>query len=181
MLLIKCTGKLQKEMGLIKSDLLVKESNDSLLGDWHANLIYIDRKKCILFVNDKTLFNFIAPDVPRAQIKELGGLFKHYLQCVLAEEGFTEQIIQSILSEYVEIGYAKTNSKKVLGSMNDLAFHYAHSIIQEGGVHSYTLPSIIKQLNRMPMKTINYCFPINLLRNLYGFEKINFLQNILNS
>ncbi|WP_394754657.1 DUF6933 domain-containing protein [Crenothrix sp.] len=52
MLLIKCIGKLQKEIEVIKSDLLIEESNDSLLGDWHANLIYIDRKKCIFFVID---------------------------------------------------------------------------------------------------------------------------------
>ena len=54
MQLIRCTLKLQKEMGFKKSDLREDEPVFSYLGSWHANLIHIDRRKCILFVNDKT-------------------------------------------------------------------------------------------------------------------------------
>ncbi len=86
MQLIRCTQKLQKEMGLKKSDLREDEPAWSYLGSWHANVIHIDRRKCILFVNDTTLFNFIAPDVGRVQIRELGTLFRGYLQCVLGEK-----------------------------------------------------------------------------------------------
>ena len=63
MQLMRCTKKLQKEMGLKQSDLCEEEPRFSYLGPWHANLIYIDRRKCVLFVNDNTLFNFIAPDL----------------------------------------------------------------------------------------------------------------------
>lgn len=70
MSLIRCTKKLQKEMGLKKSDISQNEPSGSYLGSWHANLIYIDGKKCLLFVNDKTLFNFIVPDISREQIRE---------------------------------------------------------------------------------------------------------------
>ena len=87
MQLIRCTKKLQKEMGLKQSELCEEESSFSYLGPWHANLIHIDRRKCVLFVNDKTLFNFIAPDVSRAQIRELDKLFKDYLLCVVADAG----------------------------------------------------------------------------------------------
>ncbi len=85
MQLIRCTKKLQKEMGLKKIELSQTEPKFSYLGSWHANLIHIDRKKCVLFVNDKTLFNFIVPDVSRSQIKGLSGLFRDYLECVLTE------------------------------------------------------------------------------------------------
>ena len=43
MQLIRCTGKLQKEMGLKKSDLCEAIPKFSYLGSWHANLIFIDR------------------------------------------------------------------------------------------------------------------------------------------
>ncbi len=75
MQLIKCTKKLQKEMGLKKNDISENEPKESCLGSWHANLIYIDGKKCVLFANDKTLFNFIVPNIPRVQIKELSKVF----------------------------------------------------------------------------------------------------------
>ncbi len=164
MQLIRCTMKLQKEMGLKHSDLSTEESHFSYLGPWHANLIYMNRRKCVLFANDKTLFNFIVPDVSRATIRELDRLFRSYLSCVLADEGLSEADRARILSEYDQIGFANTNSKSVLGSMNDLAFHYMHNILEAGGVHSPAVPGIIRQLNRMPMSAIKEVFPIEALK-----------------
>jgi len=167
MQLIRCTGKLQKEMGLKKVELLEVEPKVSYLGSWHANLIYIYRRKCILFVNDKTLFNFIAPDVSRAEIKNLAVLFKSYLPCVLSDADFDASAIEKIMSEYDEISYAKTNSRSVLGSLNDLTFHYKYNIQDAGGVHSYEVPSIIRRLNKMPMGAIAYAYPLDALKTMY--------------
>ena len=121
-----------------------------------------------MFVNDKTLFNFIAPDVSRDQIRDLPNLFKGYLACVLSEENIPEPEKTKIIAEYEKVGYSNTNSKSVLGSMNDLAFHYKYHIQAEGGVHSSSLPSIIKKLNRMPMGALGYKFPIEALKALYA-------------
>jgi len=167
MQLIRCTQKLQKEMGLKKDDLVEAESRFSFLGSWHANLLLIDRKKCLLFVNDKTLSNFIAPDVRRAEIKNLGVLFQRYLSCVLFAEGMSDGVIEKIMEEYREVGYAGTNSKSVLGSMKDLAFHYEYHILSEGGVHSPMVPEIIHKLNRMPMGALGYKYPIEALKAMY--------------
>ena len=65
------------------------------------------------------------------------------------------------------MAYAKTNSKSVLGSMNDLAFHYKFYILEEGGTHSHTVPSIIRKLNQIPMGAIKYAYPIDVLRAMY--------------
>lgn len=152
-------------MGLKKNDISVNEPKESCVGSWHANLIYIDGKKCVLFANDKTLFNFIVPNISRAQIRELSKVFKHNLQCVLSSEGISEEMKTKILSEYESIEYANTTDKSVLGSLNDLAFHYKHRIESEGGVHSYAIPDIINQLNHMPMGALEYVFPIEALKN----------------
>ena len=154
-------------MGLKKADLCEVAPPFSYLGPWHANLIHVDRRKCVLFVNDKTLFNFIAADVSRAQIRDLGGLFNGLLQCVLADEGFDALVLERIMSEYVGLGYAKTNNRSVLGSMNDLAFHYKYHIQAAGGVHAYAVPGIIRKLNRMPMGAIRYAYPVEVLRGMY--------------
>jgi len=151
-------------MGLKPSDQCVDEPRFSYLGPWHANLIYINRRKCVLFANDRTLLNFIVPDVSRENIRELAELFTSYLSCILADEGFEETDRERIMSEYNEIGFANTSSKSVLGSMNDLAFHYKYSILESGGVHSPAVPEIIRQLNRMPMSAIKEVFPIEALK-----------------
>ncbi len=167
MQMVRCTKKLQKEMGLKKSDLIEAETGEARLGPWHANLIHIDGKKCVLFVNDKTLFNFIVPDILRAQIRELSKIFRFTLECVLSAEDFPKVTTTKILSEYESIQYANTNSKIVLGSMIDLAFHYKWQIQDVGGVHSYEVPDIIKRLNRMPMGALEYVYPIEALKAVY--------------
>jgi hypothetical protein len=164
MQLLRCTKKLQKEMRLKKCDLSENEPSESHLGSWHVNLIHIDGKKCLLFVNDRTLFNFIVPGIMRAQIRELSRIFKNTLECVLFDEGIPEITINKIMSEYESIQYANTNNKSVMGSMNDLAFHYKYHIQSEGGVHSYAVPSIIKKLNRMPMGALEYVYSAEALK-----------------
>jgi len=157
-------------MGLKKGDLSESCSSFSFLGSWHANLIYIDRRKCILFVNDKTLFNFLAPDVRKAEITDLGKLFLSYLTCVLASENIEDSVIDKVLSEYRDLAFSGTSNKSVLGSMNDLAFHYKHLILDSGSIHSADVPDIIHKLNHMPMGAIEYKYAIDALKVLYGIK-----------
>ena len=108
---VRCTAKLLKEMGLKRLDLIGDSPRFSYLGQWHANLIYISRKKCVLFVNDKTLINFIVPDVPRAEIRELDNMFKEIFRCVLVSEGFKDETVDQIMSEYSEIQFCQRQLK----------------------------------------------------------------------
>lgn len=71
------------------------------------------------------------------------------------------------MSDYESVQYANTNSKSILGSMNDLAFHYKYHIQAQGGAHSYAVPSILKKLNHMPMGALEYVFPIQALKAAY--------------
>ena len=168
MQLIRCTAKLIKELGLKQSELIEESPRFSFLGQWHANLIYINRRKCVLFVNDKTLINFIVPDVSRAEIRKLGNMFESTFHCILADEGYSQEGIKKILAEYSEIGIGKSNNRSVLGSLNDLAYHYEHSILESGGPHSAAIPSIISRLNRMPMHSSKKgFFPIDELQKIY--------------
>lgn len=168
MQLIRCTAKLIKELGLKKSDLVEEPAKFSFLGQWHANLIYINRRKCVLFANDKILINFIVPDVSRAEIRNLGSMFCSTFRCILADEGYSQEQITKVLDEYSEIGIGKSNNRSVLGTLNDLAFHYEYSILENGGPHSAAIPSIISRLNRMPMHASKKCiFPIDELQKLY--------------
>ena len=168
MQLIRCTKKLQREIELQQSDLAETEPPFSRLGSWHANLLYIDRRKCVLFTNDKTLLTFLVPDVSRASIRKLQRLFRSSLACVVADEKLNPEAIESIDAEYRDLGFANTNNRSVLGSMNDLAFHYEHHIREEGGMHRCDLPAIIRRLNRMPMSATAFTFPIEGLKALYG-------------
>ncbi len=168
---IRCTKKLQREMGLKSADLSTAEPDSLPLSSWHANLIFIGRRKCVLFVNDRTLFNFIAPDVRRAEIRDLASVFLSYLVCVLHAEQLPKPVVEQILAESAQVSFGSTTNRSVVGSMNDLVFHYELHILSAGGVHSAEVPSIIRRLNRMPMGALKYAFPIEELQALYGVQQ----------
>ncbi len=151
-------------MGLSAGGLCNDDPDDSILGSWHANLIFIDRKKCILFVNDKTLFNFLIPDLPRELIQNISPIFVQFLTATLVEEDFPRWFIDKVLGKNEKLSFGNTNSKKILGVMNDLAFHYEFRILEAGGVHSPYVPSIISKLNRMPMGPLKYAYSVDTLR-----------------
>jgi hypothetical protein len=170
--LIRCTAKLRKEMGLKPKDLETRETDDVRLGQWHANLIYIDRRKTLLFVNDRTLFNFIIPDVVRAQIRELDKMFRLMLSCTLADEQVPEKIREGILEEYEEIAYAKSSNRSVISTGNEIAHHYEYHIFREGSIHTPLIPQIIRKQNRVPWQALESYSSINELAKLYGFEPL---------
>ncbi len=158
---IKCTAKLRKEMGLKTASLPEPTPQSGLLGAWHANLIYVNRKKCVLFVNDKTLYNFAVINLSRAKIRELDSVFLQNLVLNLFQEGFSEEQVKQLTQEYDHIQFAKTDNKSVLGSMNDLAWHYKYHLVEAG---EDFLSHIVHELNRMPMGAKDYIFPIEMLK-----------------
>lgn len=151
-------------MGLKDPDLVPVNLIAESLGSWHANLLLIKRRKCVLFVNDRTRMNFIVPDVTRDYIKELGTMFLGMLHTVLAEEGFTEAQCKIIAGNGEAILFSKTASKSVLGSVNDFAAHYEYRILEAGSLHSSEIPDMIRNLNRIPVSSIKYQFPLNAMK-----------------
>jgi len=167
MQLIRCTQKLQKEMGLKKAGLSIAETDNSRLGEWYANLIYIERRKCVVFVNKKTLFNFITPNVNRGQIRELDKLFlMYFVNTILIGSGF-DFIVPDVLDEYHNIHYAKTDSRSVLGSMNDIVMNYRYYIDDEGGLLNFDYLKILKKVNDIPFRALKSTIPIRAFKAVY--------------
>lgn len=158
-------------MGVGSEELHSENSSASGLAGWHANLLDINRKKCILFTNDRTLLHFLVPQLSRAEIRRLDEQFRSGLKRLLNAENVVGKRQSNILDEYREIGYAKSNNRSVLGSMNDLADNYTYHIQDKGGLEHCDLMNIIRGLNRMPMGAIDYNSPIEAFSKMYGIDK----------
>jgi phosphoribosyl-ATP pyrophosphohydrolase len=164
MQLIRCTQKLLRVIGIKKSDLIDDDPKFGYLRTWYANLIWIDRRKCVLFTNEETLYSFLVTDVKKTDLSKIERLFVLNLRANLASEKFDSQVIDKVLKEYSEIVIAKTKSKSVLGSMNDLAFHCKFSVLRDGGVTACDIIGINQELNRIPIGAIGYSYSIERLR-----------------
>ena len=168
MQLIRCTKKLQKEMGLKAVELSTAETDNSRLGEWYANLIYIERRKCVVFVNKKTLFNFIAPNVSRDQIRDLDNLFLLYFVNEVLIGLRLDLIVPTVLDEYQNIQYAATNNRSILGSLNDMIMNYRYYIDFEGGLFKFDYLEIVKKVNDIPFRALKSTIPIRAFKAVYG-------------
>jgi hypothetical protein len=166
MRIIHCTKKLLKELDvpLIEPDNIPSPTEG--LGNWYANLLRIDRRKCLLFTNEKSLYTFLIPKVLKANLKNIEQEFLINLSYNLQYEGFGLEVINKIMQEYQEIGFAKTSNRQVLGSMNELTFQYEILIEEKEGLENIRILELNKHINRTIMGAIKYKHPIEAFRNL---------------
>lgn len=173
MLLLRCTAKLRKEMGLKEAGLYDGEAPGSPLDTWYANLLRISRRKCVLFTHAESLFSFLTFDASKARLKNLDSVFREGLQEAMTREGFTPSVISQLMGRYKDAWYARTDSRKVLGSMNDLASLFKYHILSDGADYN-NLPATILRLNRVPFSPLAGRYAIEEFSGLLGIDrKIN--------
>lgn len=169
MLILKCTQKAAKEFGVKRGDLpeIPSEDNTSLLGDWFANPLRFGHTKTLLFTNAITLYSILVR-YKKKDIADIGQFFRTNLKFHLLLEGFESEKINKILAEYQEVTLAKTDSRSVLGSMNDLAWLYEASIISRGDPRHVNLSPIIQTINRTPQLKREGTYSINMMKEKFA-------------
>jgi hypothetical protein len=54
-LILKCTKKVQDYLKLKSDDLVEPVEREEGFGTWYVNQFQVDRRKCLIFMNEKTL------------------------------------------------------------------------------------------------------------------------------
>ena len=168
MLQIRCTTKVQKELGIKKSELEEAIHSDSLLGNWYLNLFTVDRRKTFIFVNEKTLLSFVIFGIKKSNVKKAPEMLIRGLDQLLTIEGIESSKIDKVLEGYSSYQLTKTTSKSVIGNMNDLVALYKHSVLYDGGFKNTEVGKIILQINRTPQKNLGWSNSIELVKELLG-------------
>ena len=156
--LIHCTQKLLAEIpgGLIDPS----ESGES----WHANLLRIDRRKCVLFTHDATLYSVFVPGLKKPEFEHLDDVFGQRLFKALLWDEFPQIQIERMLDACRTIRFARSNNRSVLGSMNEMRFHIEVDIEDAGGLDRVDLADLHHRLNRTPWSAVGYRYPVEGLR-----------------
>lgn len=171
MAFIRCTKKLLAEL---PSPLEEAVSKSTILGDWHANLLRIERRKCVLFTNNETLFSVFIPMLRKPHFENLASVFLDNLIQTLKSEAFDE-IIEQVNNDYTEnLTYSTTNNRSVLGSMNDIAHSLPFFLEREGGIETVTPLKINRILNRMPLLRKPFFSAVEGLRQKLSQPSITF-------
>jgi hypothetical protein len=152
---IKCTVKLFKRAGL-KLEAPTQQSPD----DWHANLFTFDRRFYVIFVHDKTRLTCLAGPVKKADLQNLTGLLGRSLQDVMFHEGFNKYDMSPVLNKINAMEISKTDSRSVLGTINDNLFHVTHHAATGGGIDSIGLTNLSAKVNHMPLSPLGWRYAI---------------------
>jgi len=148
---LRCTQKLLAQLGERHPPALVDEGDD-----WHANLIWVERKKLVLFCSTSTLLCCVSPPVTKSEIQALNRIFLSALQHTLQYEGFPDNDVEHCCSLYQSMPITKTNDRSILGTMTDCKFHLTHWINRYGGLAKCNLGKVIHHLNEMPQVKRNF-------------------------
>lgn len=177
MIIIRCTTKVLKELGIPKVQIKDYSDQTRLLQEWYANLFYLDRRKCLLFTHAGTLFSFVVAGVSRKDIKVLPELFRKELSKALFYEEFSSGQIEEFMKRAQEITIAKTTSRSVLASMNQILFEYPYILARFAHLGSdEAMVAVNRELNTMFRSAIgegrhDYGVPIECFREMITGEK----------
>jgi len=162
MIVFRGTHKLLKELRIRKSDL--DDPGEGLLGSWFANLFRIERRKCVLITNDRTLYSVLLYGLRKPDFESIGDRFRDGLVANLQTAGIPAETVASVAMACRPVGWGATNSRSVLGSMNDMISIAKHMVALK---RLRTEDEIVIQnhdLNRMPMSALELVRPIDEMR-----------------
>jgi Domain of unknown function (DUF6933)/Domain of unknown function (DUF6429) len=155
---VRCTSELARALPFE----IVDESHvhATEINQWHARIVKTGRMKTLLFTNSETLYSFV---IIGARMQTLLGIDDIFLESV-AENLTSDGLIQTdSISDYAhgrDVVFARSNNRRVLGSMNDLAKAVKAVITDDGRPGLVSDRSVTQGLNLTPMGMLNYESPL---------------------
>jgi len=162
MKIIRCTKKLLKEVGGVIPDLDIRPS--FWLESWHANLVVIDRCKCLLVTNDESLYTLFIPGLKKADFKHLKIIINEHLFKSMVYDGLSQSSIEKVLSVGDDLVFTTTNSRSVIGVMNDMKLILEQKVYGNGGMKYCNPFELQHSINRMPIGPLKYEFSLEVFK-----------------
>lgn len=154
--MLRCTGKVLTLLRVSKP--AVGEASEE---DWYAHLIWVDRRKCLLLTHARTLFSVFVPNVAVADLRPAGPFVVSVVEAALRAEGLPADTLGDLAGE--EVVVARTVDRRIVGTMNDLAFTVEHLIANAGGLARRDIDAINHGLHRTINSVTGYIPPIELV------------------
>ena len=155
---LRCTEKVLALLKIRARELANPPPSDD---DWYLNLLWLDRRKCLLLTHAETLFPVFVVDVRAADLRPLGTFVVGKIEAELASEGLPADCLGRLDPDAVQV--AKTASRSVLGFMNEMAFDLAYAVAEAGGLGSSDVGELNRDLRRRLHSRDGYATPLELV------------------
>jgi len=144
---IHCTRKLLKRLGAV--GILDPPSPTNRLGDWYTNLAFAKHVPLIICVSERSLFPVLVQSRGAASF---GPRFREADRSVLQGIGPEPDIVGQEVREMGSFAIGVTTSRRVLGSLNDLASLARFEIEDHPSADLVTVAVKLAETLRSPLK-----------------------------
>ena len=117
MVTICCTSKLMKRTGFPAVSSIPEPT--TALGNWYANILFFQRRQVLLFVSERSR---LAVVTPAKETRLLASHLVQHLPVLLENLNAKPKWIDEEMRHMVDVRFAATKSRSVLGTMNDYKF-----------------------------------------------------------
>jgi hypothetical protein len=167
--ILRCTRKLLVVIGSPVADPAPARDPE----DWYANLLWFDRRKCLLLTHVATLFTIFEADVTASSLRATHQFVTGLIGRELRREDLPAATFGDL--EQQEVLLAKTADRSVLGCMNDMAFRCEHVIAEAGGLAGIDLDELNRSLRRNINSARGYRPPIELTARRLARQRLRHL------
>ena len=159
MVVLRCTQQLLRR--LKRFDDPPPDPSTTLLGDWYGNLLRMGRRHALLFISQHSRLPVL---IPVRQANRLAVVFPDAVCAALAVLAVPQSAIDEERTRMSEVAFDRTNSRTLLGTLNDFSFMARAHFITAGQA---ALEDIARGLARTPILPLKGARPIDLTRKLF--------------
>jgi len=129
MIRLHCTKKLLANVPLLEDGRLrsrrpalsvVRDPATNPLSDWHANLILLQRRQCVLFVHDTTRFPVFVPALKKPDFAELDWFFQDVFLNTLLKVGAEDRHMKAAEKWLAPLLCDNDCNRSVQGTLNQM-------------------------------------------------------------
>lgn len=157
-MVLRCTAKLLKVLGIRPSQLPELIPHIPWM-EWYANLIWIERRKCLLITHAPTLFAVFVPDVLKSDLTPMSDFIARHVRLALLEEGLPPETFGVL--DHLDL--ARTADRRILGCMNDQALHCEYVVFGHGGLDRCDPSDLNRSLRRSIHSLTGVKYPVELV------------------
>jgi hypothetical protein len=156
---LRCTKKLLRRLRV--PDESAAAPPTTVLGDWYANILFSRPQQLVLCVSERTLLAVVilAKELDTLPLRLAAGLRE-----ILTRIGVSQEPIEIETREMAQFAYGPTQSKRVLGSMNDFMFELSWLLDDRPGL---SLLEISVQIAETPCSPLSYKNPKEFTLELF--------------
>ena len=157
-MVVRCTKKMLDLLGGGAVTLVDLAPSDD---DWYVNLLWVERRKCLLLTHSGTLFSVFRADIRSADLRPFGAYLVDLIEAELRVERFPIDTFSAVAPDCVLL--AKTASRRTLGFMTEMAAELGYAIPAAGGLSACDVGALNQRLRRTLHNRGGYVTPIELV------------------